>query len=585
MPEPKSDQYAIPRLDKIKREGLSQTHAARAENRVTPPHVIPGAPAPEVIFNAAPRGVDFKAFVLSRYERAINEGIVYRPRRDQVLAIEGMLSASPEFFRPDEPGKAGAYMPQRVKVLRERGLKFLHDQYGDQLIRAELQLDEVTPHIQFAFFPIDKRGRWSAKNCTTRGLLSVLWTRWAKVMADVGLRRGIAGSQAKHEPISKYYAAISRFDEASVKAAETFAIVPPELPVPPRSRLLNPSDYIKGVNDELAAWGRKETNRILKMLEPLIAASADAVLTRRRAKQMRQTAEQQAGKITTMEANLGKQARQLARLEPISVAKVADKIGYGKGLDLKPYRDALMFLEQLEGLDMDQSIGWLRAEFGPEAAAATAADLVRANTLAEAATPEHPKIQTIDELKATLKAQLSVLDAEGFQILSAKRGEQSPKMVELLAPRTKSKSWAIDDVVSAVIGLKRRAADHEIRMVPVSRPYRYLRIAGLKSPAALTGAGFHPCSIVRVGPDQYEATLRVPKEMEAAEANKANRALRALHAVAIHEVGHQAPLHLAGLRSKDAQSLAAVELVLAEDVDFLAPSNSRPGSGHTPSMI
>lgn len=584
MPDPKSDQYAIPRLDKIKRDGLAQTHAARAENGVVPPHVIPGAPAPEVIFNAAPAGVKFKAFVLDRYDRAIKEGIVYRPRRDQVLAIEGMLSASPEFFRPDEPGKAGAYLPQRVEVLRERGLKFLKDLYGDRLIRVELQLDEVTPHIQFAFFPIDKRGKWSAKNCTTRGLLSALWTQWARVMADVGLRRGIAGSQAKHEPIKRYYAGVGRFDEACVKAVETISIAPPKLPAPSRSSLLKPADYISGVNEQLADWGRKETRRILKLIEPLIAAAADAVLTRRRSKQMRRTAEQQAGKIVTLEADLGERTQRLARLEPVPVAAVADKIGYGKGLDLKPFGNALMLLEQLEGFDADQSIGWLNAEFGPEAAAATAADFARLKTLAEAATLGRPKVQTIDELKAGLKAQLSALDADEFQILSTKRGEKSPKLMELLAPRTKSKSWAITDVISAVVGLKKRAADHKVRMVPVSQQYAYLRIGGLKSPSLLNEAGFHPCNIVRTGPNQYEATLRVSKQMDATEAKKANRALRALHAVVLHEVGQRAPLHLVGLRSEEVQSLTAVELVHSEDMDFLGPTNSLSGSSNMPSM-
>lgn len=583
MSDPKPDQYAIPRLDKIKRDGLAQTHAARAENGVIPPHVIPGAPAPEVIFNAAPAGVKFKAFVLDRYERAIKEGIVYRPRRDQVLAIEGMLSASPEFFRPDDPGKAGAYTAKSVKVLRERGLKFLKDRCGDQLIRAELQLDEVTPHIQFAFFPIDNKGRWSAKNCTTRGLLFALWTKWAEEMADVGLRRGIAGSQAKHEPIKKYYAAIGRFEAASVTAVQTISIAPPKLPAPSRSSLLSPSDYISGVNEQLAVWSRKETRRILKLIEPLIAAASDAVLTRRRSKQMRRTAEQQAGKIVKLEADLGERARHLALLEPVPVAAVADKIGYGKGLDLKPYGNALMLLERLEGFDTDQSIGWLSAEFGPEAAAATAADFVRANTLAETATLGRPKIQTIEELKAGLKAQLSALDADEFQILSRKRDEKSPKLIELLAPRTKSKSWTIEDVISAIVGLKKRVADHEVRMVPVSRQYAYLRIGGLKSPAALNKAGFHPCNIVRVGSDQYEATLRASKAMDAAEAKKVSRALRALNAVAVHDVGHQAPLLLAGLRSEAVQSLVAVELVHSEDVDILAEA-TRPKVGPRLSM-
>jgi len=569
-PDAPTEQYAIARLQKIKRQGLGLTHAARAENGVRPEHAIPGNPPPEVLFNAAPVGVDFPTFVMGRYKRAIGEGKVYRPRRDQVLAIEGVLTATPAFFRPDDPGRAGHYTPQSVSALRERGLQFLKDRYPNKLIRVELQLDEVTPHIQFAFLPIDEKGNWSAKNCTTRRMLSALWTDWAAKMKDLGLRRAIAGSQAKHEPIKRYYAAIHKFGADSVRAAQKLVVRPPELPTPSRVHLIDPAGYIAGVNADLAIWAKRETKRILRLIEPLLAAASDAALTRRRAKQLRLTIEGQAGKIADLGTGLQEKEQRLARLEPVSVAAVAEKIGYGEQLDLAPYRNALSFLEQFEGLDYDQSIGWLSAEFGPEAAAATAADLVRENTFADAKDLKRPQIRTVDELKVLLRKQLSALDADEFRILIAPRGEKLTRFTELPALQMKSKSWSLGDIVSGFIELKKRAVDHEVRFLPISRQYDYLRVDGLKAPVAVAEAGLNPCNIVQVGLGRYEAILRASKPLDTAGAKKAKSALNALHPATVHEVCHRTPVRLAGLQSEDAQAVPAVALLQAEDVDFLA---------------
>jgi hypothetical protein len=576
MAEPQRDKYAIPRLMKVGRNGLNTTHAARAENGVVPEHVIPGAPPPEVLFNAAPDGMTFKEFVLESYNRAIKAGLVYRPRRDQVLAVEGLLTASPEFFRPECPDQAGVYTLESVRALRERGLLFLRQQYGDQLIRAELQLDEVTPHIQFAFFPIDERGQWSAKNCMQRRKLFALWTSWAAATKDLGLKRGVPGSKARHEPIKKYYAAVRKFDQTSVKAAKAIAIVPPQLPAPSRATMFNPADYISGVNKQLAVWGQKETKRILKLLQPLIAASADAELTRRRARQERLTVERQAGKISTLETNLEMLDLDLRRSEPVPVAAVADRIGYPGTLDLRPYRNAVEFLERFEGLDADQSIGWLNAEFGPEAAAATAADLVRSNTIADAATLGRPKIQTIEELKLSLKAQLVALDADEFRLLSRTRGKPASGMSDLCVPGTECKSWVLEDVLAAIARLKTWAAVDEIRIVPVNRRYSYLLVADLKSPTVLVDAGIHPCNVVQLGPDRYEAILRISEDMTAAELKKIIGTLQALHVKGPREVGSRFPIHLAGFRSEDAEERVAIELVHADDVDCLAGKNMHP---------
>jgi len=585
MMDKPTDQYAIPRLKKVGRQGLGKSHAARAENGEKPPHTFPEAPAPEVIFNAAPAGTTFRAHVENVYAAIIAKGRVYRPRRDQVLAIEGVLTASPAFFRPDAPEQAGKYTPKSVQILRERGLKFLRDKYGKKLIRAELQLDEVTPHIQFAFFPIDDRGRWSAKNCMSRTALRALWTDWLKALDGLGLTRGIAGAIATHEPIRKYYAAVDRFDAEGIKLAKEIAIAPPELPAPTRRRLLDPVEYITEINRDLRAWGKRETKRILELLDPLIAAAASAELTRRRSRQGRLTIKRQADKIERLEKDLADVRPKLEQREPVPVAAVAEKLGYNRAIDPTAYPGAIEFLEKFEGLDRDQAIDWLNAEFGPAAAAATAAEIVRLKTLSRAPARAAPKLPSVSDIQTSLRAQLIALKADEFRLLGRKRDGKSIKMGEFLTPRKKSKIWSLDDVLATVVGLKKLAAEHEIQIVPVSSQYEYLLVSEMKSPALFQKLGLSPCNILRTGPAQFEAVLRIPTDKDEQEKVRAITKLTTARVGTVHKIDSQTPLKIAGLRAgdvgaraeNDAGPILRIELVLADDADFLIRQDTSLG--------
>uniref|UniRef100_UPI000D07E11B MobV family relaxase n=1 Tax=Chlorogloea sp. CCALA 695 TaxID=2107693 RepID=UPI000D07E11B len=132
-------------------------------------------------------------------------------RKNAVLAVEFLLTASPEYFRPDDPSKAGHYEEQRLEDFQQSACQWLVNRYGERIVRAELHLDESTPHIHAYMVPLDEKGKLNCRALLggSRYRLSELQDDFAQAMATLGLERGIKGSKAKHTEISKYYAAVN----------------------------------------------------------------------------------------------------------------------------------------------------------------------------------------------------------------------------------------------------------------------------------------------------------------------------------------------------------------------------------------
>jgi len=132
-------------------------------------------------------------------------------RSDAVLAVEVVLSASPEFFRPDCPWEPGTYDPERMEAWRDASLEWLHGRYGDRLVSAVLHLDEVTPHIQAVFVPVTEDHRLSAKEVVGGpDDLREFQNSIGAAMAPLGIQRGVEGSMAQHTDAAAYYTLVNR---------------------------------------------------------------------------------------------------------------------------------------------------------------------------------------------------------------------------------------------------------------------------------------------------------------------------------------------------------------------------------------
>jgi hypothetical protein len=88
---------------------------------------------------------------------------------DAVYCVEILLTASPSYFQLLDPTAAGCYQEERLADWLEATQQWLENEYGDcalhtaegsnRIVRAELHLDEVTPHIHAYFVPLDENGQ------------------------------------------------------------------------------------------------------------------------------------------------------------------------------------------------------------------------------------------------------------------------------------------------------------------------------------------------------------------------------------------------------------------------------------------
>lgn len=111
-----------------------------------------------------------------------------------------VLSASPEYFRPDDPEAVGTWNEDRLAAWQEASMNQLRKEHGADLIFAELHLDEDTPHIHAVVAPTYlKKARVPGKK--KRGeTLEQFEERKAAARASEGVR---TVGRASHPTLSK----------------------------------------------------------------------------------------------------------------------------------------------------------------------------------------------------------------------------------------------------------------------------------------------------------------------------------------------------------------------------------------------
>ncbi len=119
-------------------------------------------------------------------------------RKDAVIGLEYLITASPEHFGPDwqDRGEFGvAYFQDAIAWLEKRHGK-------GNVVCATLHLDESTPHLAAFVVPRTADGRLAAKDFVGGAAkLSKMQTEFAdQVGKKHGLERGVEWSKAVHKP-------------------------------------------------------------------------------------------------------------------------------------------------------------------------------------------------------------------------------------------------------------------------------------------------------------------------------------------------------------------------------------------------
>jgi len=153
-------------------------------------------------------------------------------RKDAVVAVELVLSASPEYFRPKNPDNWGFYEKEKVDAWQKKTIDFIRQKYKDSRI-ADIcvHLDEATPHMHVVLVPLQKKQlkkrrtkeqiskniqaetyesvTLNARDMFDKTSLSQLQTDYAEALKPLGISRGIKHSRAKNKPLKKYYSEIA----------------------------------------------------------------------------------------------------------------------------------------------------------------------------------------------------------------------------------------------------------------------------------------------------------------------------------------------------------------------------------------
>lgn len=212
--------HAIIRVKKHKSSAITavDNHNRRLVN-------VPNADPSRCILRAKHK--DSSVSLRDLISNKLRDSFINKHRKDAVVAVELMLTATPDFFRPDKPKLHGAYNQERCVAWVKRSVNFLKEKYGSNLIDYVVHTDEATPHIHAIVVPVVKKEKklrrtnaqiearepaqtvvvnsLDAKNMFGLKALYDLQEQYPAYMSVLGLKRGRKHSKASHEVISDYY--------------------------------------------------------------------------------------------------------------------------------------------------------------------------------------------------------------------------------------------------------------------------------------------------------------------------------------------------------------------------------------------
>lgn len=168
-------------------------------------HTFREIPTPNADASRTHLNKTFGAQDAAAVRAAIQARLPAKRRKDAVLAIEYLVTASPEWFRTAPTKQQNAYFGAAVRWLEARHGKA-------NVVCVNMQLDETSPHLVAYVVPLTADGRLSAKDFLGgRKVLSEMQTDFAeKIGRPVGLQRGVEGSKAIHTTAKQYAAALQK---------------------------------------------------------------------------------------------------------------------------------------------------------------------------------------------------------------------------------------------------------------------------------------------------------------------------------------------------------------------------------------
>jgi len=387
--------FAILRYAKLKSTGAVRGSSAHMRRTIRTPNADPSRTAGNrVLVGSEDPTLDALSLIPEKGDRGA-DGQLLR-RANSVLAIEVLMTTSPEWFRDASP--------DQIDVWIQQSRHWLEAEWGaENVAHLEVHFDETTPHITGLIVPLDpdtgrlNARRWiggkASKNDPGSSLLSGHQSRYAEAVEDLGLRRGRLGSTATHETVASYYR------RASTALLETPQA--PDLGEPP----------VVGRK----AWAERAQQAVGEALATQAAAASEARRERRAALTAGADRDRSQAALDALKAERKALADQMRALPLDRVlidlgaewddADMRWKIGpkgardhrieiEGQGPDGtgggRKWRcaaiqgggsGAIDLVRRVTGADFNGALAWLSARYGTEAAAADMTDRAHSRAL------------------------------------------------------------------------------------------------------------------------------------------------------------------------------------------------------------
>ncbi len=136
------------------------------------------------------------------------------PRRNSVLAMDGLLTLSPEVFM-------GVTKEEQYKTLKTFALasrEWLVNTFGDNVVNAVLHRDETSPHIHFTIVPIQRNelgeSKLNARDLFNKKTLHEFQRGFFEFMYQYfpSLTHPKYKEKATHTTLKEFYSGINRFE-------------------------------------------------------------------------------------------------------------------------------------------------------------------------------------------------------------------------------------------------------------------------------------------------------------------------------------------------------------------------------------
>lgn len=523
--------YAIMRMRKhntFGTLGAAQAHTYRTRH-------TPNADPARAGLNAV--GIGTKGDLVGDVRRRI-EAVTARPRKNAVLALEFLLTASPEWFE----GKSD----REIKAWAKQSTAWLREEFGRQNVcHAVLHRDETTPHLVVMVVP-EKDGRLNARSLVgSPELLSNLQSRYANAMAPLGLDRGIKGSQAKHQTIRTYYAKLN----AAASTASQELVKLGEISPPPKTSIFQGREAREKA---VEGWKRKEQGKRRKLVREATSAalaaseaSYEIMAVRDTAQTLSRELEFTREQLTAAYASLDLSKDDISALRRIDTTLVASRLGHME--PILPKENAIDLLKRTQGFDYGQAVAWLNHEFGSVAAGAIVKKAL------EASPPERPFTKAENSIKAALVRQVDALGAQRFRLSIVPEGEGAKPFLPGKSGG-EERFYTRDELVELIPWLRHEnGKGKHIFVTPMDDAAHYVLLDDCRlNPKELAARGFTPCLVQKSSWDSHQVVLKVPKDLDRDAVNKVFEGLnRAYGDASINGLRH--PFRLAGFRNMKAK--------------------------------